>query len=63
MLNKKTSRILFAAAVLNLFRSLKGFNGFGGVQDNSWEIIFTSLLLTLIGFIILLILKLRKSSA
>jgi hypothetical protein len=43
-------KLIIVIGVLNLFRKVEGFNGFGGYQDNAWEILLISLILFTIGF-------------
>jgi len=43
-------KIIIAIGVLNLFRKVEGFNGFGGYYDNAWEILLISLIFFTIGF-------------
>lgn len=54
---KNIGKLFIALGILNLFRKIDGFHGYGGYVDNTLEILIISLTLTTIGAILLLINK------
>jgi hypothetical protein len=53
-------KVIIAVGVLALFRMNEGFNGFGGYVDNTWKIVFVSLVIMVTGFSIVLFSIKRK---
>lgn len=50
-------KVIVAIGVLQAFRKVDGYNGFGGYIDNTCEILTISLILCVIGAIMILISK------
>lgn len=52
---KNIGKLLIAFGVLQLFRTVDGFYGIGGYVDNTWKIIFISIVLVSVVFLIVFI--------
>jgi hypothetical protein len=48
-------KVIMGIGVLHLFRKVHGNSGFGGYIDNTWEIIFGSLIIIAAGALLVLI--------
>jgi hypothetical protein len=47
---KTIGKLFVGIGILHLFRKVDGFYGFGGYVDNTYEILFISLILISAGF-------------